>query len=90
MVRISFSLNPLRGQKNPVSESALPTGKFCTTGKFLSKKMAPKTSKKSLVWKYSGQSGKFVDSLESLSLCGQSGKFPDSLEGFRTVCNVFG
>ena len=41
------------------------------------------------VWKLSGQSGNFLDNLETFrtvwKLSGQSGNFPDSLETFRTV-----
>ena len=42
-----------------------------------------------IVWKVSGQSGKFTDSLESFgTVCkdsGQSRKFQNSLESFRIV-----
>ena len=46
------------------------------------------------VWKVSGQSGKFLDSLESFwtvwKVSGQSGNFLDSLESFRTVWKASG
>ena len=45
------------------------------------------------VWKASGQSGKFLDSLESFwtfwKVSGESGKFLDSLENIRTVLKSF-
>ena len=77
-----------QGQKNPVRVSALPTGKFLMSRKFLRVfiKSAQKTSKKTQDWKDSRHSGKFLDSVESLwTVLKVSGKFPDSMESFQTI-----
>ena len=91
-------MHGLQRQKNPVGASALPTGKFLRVRKVFARPesfcayLHKIKSKK--VWKVSGQSGKFPDSLESFrtvwKVSGQSGKFQDSLESFWTVWKVSG
>ena len=84
-------------QKDPVSVSALPTGKFQRVRRFLRvlTKLAPKTNHSTsleIFWTVFAQSGKFLFSLESFwrvwKISGQLGKFYDSLESFRTVWKV--
>ena len=75
-------------QKNPVGVSALLIGEFLSVRKVFARvyKIGPETSKMTQVWKDSRQSGKFLDSVESLQtvlkVSGQSGKFSDSLVFF--------
>ena len=82
-------------QKNPVSVSASPTGKFLR----ISTKLAQNQVKHIIglecfqtVWKVSGQTGKFPEDLESFrtawKVYGQSGRFPTNLETPEVCYNM--
>ena len=74
----------VRGRKTPSARQHCWAESLCLS------KIGTKSNKNIVkVWKVSGQSGRFPDSLESFQtvwkVSGQSGKFPESLESFWTI-----
>ena len=83
-----------RGTKTIMASRQCNPESFCASGKFLRVTLEIGLGSFRMVWKVSGESGKFPDSLESFrmvwKLSGWSGKFLDGLESFWMVWKVCG